>query len=342
MSQTETLSLRPLFQRRSSPSVAERAPQRKSASAQYGNKRHSEVLCNSSVLRVEAEGAPWELSPEHALGQTDWYRGLEPRARRTLGLDVVIASMQQRIAFENAVDRGLLRLTLSRPSGNSTFRHAYDEVLEEAHPSRSVQELIERSDSKPGRLSWRERTGADLLAGIARVFPTLFMVCVLAGEEVVGVEARKALASAREIHTMRERRHRSFARAFLQEEVSKLGWLRRMVLRVVSPWVIRAMARRMLEPSAWVVERHGIPAEVLRTAYAESEGVQERRVRSVAGVVTIAEETGVKTPGMAWWWSRALRSGGSTARAGFGGRYPMPAQLENAPGRWAWPNGDGE
>jgi hypothetical protein len=251
---------------------------------------------------------------------------------------MVIASLQQRIAFENAVERGLLRLTLSRPSGSSTFKHAYGEVLEEAHPSRGAQEFIERTGSKPGRLSWGERFGADLLAGIARVFPTLFMVCVLAGEEAVGVEARKALASAREIHAMRERRHLSFARAFLQEEVPTLGWFRRMVLRVASPWVIRAGARRALGPSAWVVERHGIPAQVLRTAYAESEG---RGVRSVAGVVTIAEETGIKTPGMGWLWSRALRFGGATARGSFGGRYPMPAQLENAPGRWAWPNGDG-
>jgi hypothetical protein len=254
---------------------------------------------------------------------------------------MVIASLQQRIAFENAVERGLLRLTLSRPSGSSNFKYAYDEVLEEVHFSRGAQEFMERTDSKPGRLSWGERFGADLLAGIARVFPTLFMVCVLAGEEAVGVEARKALASAREIHTMRERRHLSIARAFLQEEVPTLGWFRRMVLRVVSPWVIRARARRMLEPSAWVVERHGIPAQVLRTAYAESEWVQERGVRSVAGVVTIAEETGIKTPGMGWLWSRALRFGGATARGSFGGRYPMPAQLENAPGRWAWPNGDG-
>jgi len=252
---------------------------------------------------ISADDPRFELGPDHPLGSTEWYRGLPAAQRSRLGLDLVTTSMKTGVVFENVLQRGLLELALQLPDGDPTFRYAYHEVIEEAQHSLMFQEFINRSGRPGGDMDYFDRTLTRFVASLGRRFPELFMLFVLGGEEPIDHEQREALerrddlhpllARIMQIHITEEARHLCFARSWLHVQVPKLSRARRALLSVTAPLLLGFMARTMLEPPRSVIERHGVPAEVVRQAYHENETHRQRVRDSLSGVSELCHELGL-------------------------------------------------
>jgi hypothetical protein len=96
----------------------------------------------------------------------------------------------------------------------------------------------------------------DLVMVTARLFPELFFVFVLGGEDPIDQVQRQVLASERtvhpllrrimQIHVTEEARHVAFARSFLTTHVPALSPTRKQALAVLAPVILAIMARLML------------------------------------------------------------------------------------------------
>ena len=152
---------------------------------------------------------------------------------------------------------------------------------------------------------------------LARIFPTLFFLFVLGGEDPVDHLQRQVLADAdttlhplveriMRIHTTEEARHLSFARKYLQRTVPDLGFLRRLHLALLAPLVLGIMARLMLQPSGDLVRHCGVPRPVVRAANRSRAGRQllkdsvgkTRRLFSELGLITPVSKTLWKAVGL--------------------------------------------
>ena len=120
---------------------------------------------------------------------------------------------------------------------------------------------------------------------LARLFPTLFFLFVLGGEDPVDHLQRRVLSDAdtrlhplveriMRIHTTEEARHLSFARKYLQRTAPELGFFRRLQLAIVAPPVLGIMARLMLLPTGDLVRHFGVPRSVVRGANRSPAGRQ--------------------------------------------------------------------
>jgi hypothetical protein len=209
--------------------------------------------------------------------------------------------------FENLLQRGLLRLAFELPNGAPEFRYLHHEIIEESQHTLMFQEFVNRSGLPVRGMPWLLRRLAEtFVVPLARIFPTLFFLFVLGGEDPVDHLQRRVLSDPdtalhplveriMRIHTTEEARHLSFARKYLQRTVPDLGFLRRLHLAVIAPLVLGIMARLMLLPSGDLVRHFGVPGDVVRGANRSPAG---RRLLkdSVAKTRQLFAELGLITP----------------------------------------------
>jgi hypothetical protein len=149
---------------------------------------------------------------------------------------------------------------------------------------------------------------------LARLFPTLFFLFVLGGEDPVDHLQRRVLADGTglhplverimRIHTTEEARHLSFARKYLQRTAPRLGRLRRLELSLLAPVVLAVMARLMLQPTGDLVRHFGVPGDVVRAANRSPAGRQLLK-DSVAKTRRLFRELGLITPLSKTLWKAA-------------------------------------
>jgi hypothetical protein len=238
---------------------------------------YRDIAWDAPENHIDPIAPVWELPLDHALGGTAWYRALPQPERARLGLAVVATFMRIGVQFENILTRGLLAYALRQPNGSPLFRYLYHESIEESHHSLMFQEFLNRSGVDAEMLvGWKGIVG-ERIARLAVVFPELFFIFVLGGEDPIDHVQRTIIASGRELHPLLKRitqihiteeaRHLAFARAYLRERVPKLSWARRRALATLAPLVLDIMARSMLQPSRKLIRSFDIPDAVVREAY---------------------------------------------------------------------------
>jgi hypothetical protein len=230
--------------------------------------------------KIDPTSPVWELPPDHPLGGTAWYRAQPPELRARIGLSVIASFMRIGVQFENILTRGLLGYALRQPNGSPLFRYLYHESIEESHHSLMFQEFLNRSGVDADMLiGWRGVVG-ERIAKLAVVFPELFFVFVLGGEDPIDHVQRTTIASGREIHPLLKRitqihiteeaRHLAFARAYLRERVPLLPWYKKRALATLAPIILKIMARSMLQPSQKLIATFGVPPAVVREAFTDN------------------------------------------------------------------------
>jgi hypothetical protein len=141
---------------------------------------------------------------------------------------------------------------------------------------------------------------------LRRMFPTLFFLFVLGGEDPVDHLQRRVLSDPdtelhplvdriMRIHTTEEARHLSFARHYMQRTVPELGFFRRRELALVAPVVLGIMARLMLWPTGDLIRHNRVPRPVVRRANASRAGRQLLK-DSVSKTRKLFVELGLITP----------------------------------------------
>ena len=265
---------------------------------------------------IEPGDPRFELPPQHPLGGSEWYQQLSPQLRALIGLDFVVSRMKTGVVFENVLQRGLLELALDLHDGDPSFRYAYHEVIEEAQHSLMFQEFINRSGRPTGQLRAGYQRMTRFVVSLGRRFPELFMLFVLGGEEPIDYEQRQALEQRKarhplliqimQIHITEEARHLCFARSWLAQRVPGLSPLRHAALRVATPFLLRFMARKMLEPPHSVIERYAIPAHVVTACYRDNPAHHEAVRTSLSGVMALCQQLGLIGPLTRHLWRWAL------------------------------------
>lgn len=278
---------------------------------------YADIDWDSSELHLDPEDPRWELSSDDPLGATDWYRSQPPPRRARLGCESVAAKMKTGLQFESVLKRGLLEFASALPNRSAEFRYAYHEVIEEAQHALMFQEFVNRSGLDAKGLGTLDRLGARVVIHLGRWSPPLFFVFVLGGEDPIDHVQRRALRRGQlhpllerimRIHVTEEARHLSFARHYLKRTVPGLGRARRVVLAVGAPLILASMAEMMLQPSAQLVARFGIPTDVIAEAYTDNPAHHAETVESLRKVRALCEELGL----LRWPYGRLWRALGLT------------------------------
>jgi hypothetical protein len=268
---------------------------------------YADIDWDDRCLTLDPADPRFELPALDPLRHTDWYAAQPPERRAEVACYRWAACMKTGWHFENLLQRGLLRHAFELPNGVPEFRYLHHEVIEESQHTLMFQEFVNRSGLPVRGMPWFLRRLAEWsVVPLARVFPALFFLFVLGGEDPVDHLQRRVLAEPdttlhplveriMRIHTTEEARHLSFARKYLQRTVPELGRLRRLELTLLAPLVLGVMARLMIQPTGDLVRHFGVPGDVVRAANRSRAGRQLLK-DSVAKTRRLFRELGLITP----------------------------------------------
>jgi hypothetical protein len=273
-----------------------------------------DVPWDDPAYAIDPADPRWELSAQHPLGATEWYRSQPAEVRSRLGLHLVVTLMKAGLQFESILKRGLLEYAFLLPDGSPEFRYAYHEVIEEAQHSLMFQEFVNRSGLEAPGLTWDVKFSARRVVVMARRFPALFFVFVLGGEDPIDHVQRNALRDLDGLHPLLERimrihvteeaRHLSFARQYLRANVPGLSRGRRLQIAVRAPLILATMASVMMRPSRTIVRTYGIPKAVLAEAYGPGTPSRDEVRASLRKVRNLLDELGLISPLSRKLWRR--------------------------------------
>jgi hypothetical protein len=256
----------------------------------------------------------WELDGLDPLGRTAWYQSQPQEVRAAIGLHGIASKMQVGYFFEGVLKRGLLEHATTLPAGSPELRYVYHEVIEEAQHSLMFQEFAGRAGhGTVPKLPRQARVGSRRVVKMARIFPELFFIFVLGGEDPIDHMQRETLRKKEKelhpllerimrIHVTEEARHLSFARHWLKRSVPQLGVARRTILSFAAPMILGEMGGLMLKPSKAMVKEYGIPKAVVREAYDDNPEFQEGAAVSMRKVRMLCRELGLINPVTARLW----------------------------------------
>ena len=258
----------------------------------------------------------WELRDNDPLAQTEWYRSLPQETRARLGLYSIVSKMKTGLQFENVLCRGMLEFVDTLPNGAPEYRYAMHELIEEGQHQLMFQEFVNRSGIDVRGMPLDARIGSRFVVLLGRVFPELFFMFVLGGEDPIDHVQRESLKTGTShplletimrIHVTEEARHLSFARHYLKDRVATMGRGKLAALTVGTPLILGEMGRMMLMPSKQMVGEFAIPDEVLREAYHDNPEFQQSAAVALRKVRKLATELGICGPfGRSLWRRRGI------------------------------------
>lgn len=268
---------------------------------------YADVPWDDPEFALDVEDPRFALPEDEPLGATTWYRSQPEAVRARLGAHMVATFMKIGVEFESVLKRGLLEFATRLPNGSPEFRYVYHEVIEEAQHSLMFQEFVNRTGLDVRGLPAAMRVGARQVVRFGRVFPELFFVFVLGGEDPIDHQQRLAMSTGRgfqhplarrisQIHVIEEARHLSFARAYLRRRVPRLSPVKRHLLRIRAPLILGQMSRLMMQPSPHVARTYGIPRATLAEAYRRNPVHRQRVVDALAKVRRLCVELDVAAP----------------------------------------------
>lgn len=274
---------------------------------------YEDVPWDDPAYALDTADPRWELAEVDPLGATAWYRALPQPVRARFGMELIASFAKIGSQFENVLQRGLLEFALRLPNGAPEYRYCLHEVIEEGQHSLMFQEFVNRTGLPiPGMPRWME-FGSRGVVRLGRVFPELFFLFVLGGEDPIDYVQREHLRTGQfahpllrrisQVHITEEARHLSFARAYLRRHVPRLGAGRRTALRIRTPLLLGQMARLMMQPTPEMIRRYAIPQAVLREAYASS-AARAQRVAALRKPRELCVELGIAVAPFDRLWRR--------------------------------------
>ncbi len=265
---------------------------------------YADVDWDAPEMAINPEDSRFSLWSFDPLAATDWYRSQPPEVRSRVALHRIAAAMRTGWEFENVLQRGLLEYAFWLPNHRPEFRYVHHEITEESQHTLMFQEVIDRSDLDIRGMPWQIKVGSRPIVWLSRLFPPLFFLFVLGGEDPVDYLQRRQLRTGQNhpaierivrIHVTEEARHISFARHYLKRTVPRLGFLRQRVLGFTAPFLFGTMSRLMCFPSSSLVRTYDVPRSELRKQLRSNTGRQLLR-DSVAKPRKLCAELGLINP----------------------------------------------
>lgn len=278
---------------------------------------------------VRRDDPRWVLPETDALGRHPWYQALPLDRQIEIGIWRQANVAKVGLQFENILIRGLMEYVFSLGNRTAEFRYCTHEATEETHHTQMFQEFVNRTGMDvPGGPRYF-RAVAPFLPLAARYLPTVFFVGVLAGEEPIdhvqkailrtadtGADSRgmhPLLQRIMQIHVAEEARHISFAHEFLTRRAGEMGRVRRAVLSVVLPVVMRVLGDVIMVPGREMTRDVGVPREVLDEVFWDSPDGRQMLRDIFSDVRALAEAMRLMNPVSRRVW-KALGIDGRPAR----------------------------
>jgi hypothetical protein len=280
---------------------------------------------------VRRDDERWILGAEDNLGAHPWYRALPVERRIEIGIQRWARLTKVGLTFEQILVAGIMLGNIDLDNGNPEFRYSTHEATEECHHIQMFQELVNRTGLEVrGGPAWFRRS-APLVVAVAKWLPAGFWMGVLAGEEPIDHLQKSLLRSNRNLHPMLERimsihvaeeaRHIGFAHHYLTRHTPQLGRADRALLALATPLVMRLLGDVIMRPTRADLAAMGIPAEVAREVWWESEASRKFLRDLYADVRMLFDELGLRGPvaRLVWRWAgiegRPSRYRGAVASA---------------------------
>ncbi|HWJ81693.1 MAG TPA: diiron oxygenase [Nocardioides sp.] len=256
----------------------------------------------------------WILPDVDPLGGHDWYKSLPRERQIEIGMARMANIAKVGWQFENVLIKGVLEYLMDVPNGSPEFRYLMHEVTEETHHIQMFQELVNRTGTGvPGAPGWF-RGVQSVFPIFGRLLPEIFFTGILAGEEPIdhlqkailrsGDELHPLIVRVMQIHVAEEARHISFAHEFLARKAPRLGPVRRSLLSVAYPVIMRVLCDVIATPSPAFVKRYDIPKQVIKDLYWDAPDSEKLLRDLFADVRTLADDAGLMNPVSRVLWKR--------------------------------------
>lgn len=265
----------------------------------------------------------WILPDADEIGRHPWYKALPKERQIEIGMYRFAQIAKVGLQFEQLLIAGVMSRLLWEKNANPEFRYATHEVTEETHHTQMFQEAVNRicPDVAGARTSFKALF--PFLASAGWWFPEAFFVGILAGEEPID-HLQKAImrcadvihplpARVMQIHIAEEARHIGFAHQYLEQHVPELGRIRKGLLAVVFPIIMRRLCDVIMVPSKQARRDMGIPDEVAKDIWWDSEDSRKALRDMFSDVRMLADDLGLRNPVTKLLW-KALGIDGKPAR----------------------------
>ncbi len=288
----------------------------------------SDIDWDNPDYAISYDDPRWVLPKADALGRSAWYQALPLDRQIEIGIWRQANVTKVGLQFENILIRGLMEYVMGLPNGSPEYRYITHEATEETHHTQMFQEFVNRTGvDVPGGPRYF-RAVAPFLPLAARPLSIVFFMGVLAGEEPIdhlqkailrtGVGPDEAgmhplLQRIMQIHVAEEARHISFAHEYLKRNVPKVGPVRKAVLSLVLPVVMRVLGDAIMVPGKEMTRDVGVPKKVLKEVFWNSPEARVMLRDVFYDVRALAEELDLMNPVSRRVW-KALKIDGPGAR----------------------------
>ncbi|NKY25905.1 AurF N-oxygenase family protein [Nocardia gamkensis] len=241
------------------------------------------------------------------LGAHPWYRALPRERRIAIGMYRQSNIAKVGLQFELMLISGMVQHTYRLPNGSPEFRYCTHEIIEECNHNLMFQEMVNRIGiDVPGMTPWLKTLLGYVAGPAASLFPNLFFMGVLAGEEPIdhiqkailrsGEDVHPIMRSVMAIHVAEEARHISFAHELLKQHVPQCSPVHRLGLSVALPIIMFALGRAIVTPPRAFFTEAGIPGWVRKEVFYGSPDSKQAFADFFADVRALAAEIGLINP----------------------------------------------
>ncbi|ONM48558.1 AurF N-oxygenase family protein [Nocardia donostiensis] len=256
------------------------------------------------------------------LGRHPWYLALSEEQKIAIGKYRQANVAKVGLQFEAILISGMMQHVFSLPNGSPEFRYCSHEMIEEHNHTLMFQEMVNRIGVDVPGMGPLVRKLRYLAVPVAVLFPNLFFMAVLAGEEPIdhiqkdilrsGEEVHPIMRGVMAIHVAEEARHISFAHEFLKQHVPESNAGGRFVLSLAMPVVMWILGRSIATPPRTFFDEFDIPDSVRKELFYGSKEAKKVFSDYFADVRSLAKEIGLMNPVAKGLWKLLGIDGHST------------------------------
>ena len=269
-----------------------------------------DIAWDDPAYAVLANDERFILTDADEIGASAWYKSLPKERQIEIGAYRYAQVAKVGRQFEQLLIAGVMQNLIGMKDGNPEFRYAMHEVTEETHHIQMFQEGVNRFvgsaaldlDNVAGAPAWF-KYAVPLLCSAGVWFPEAFFVGILAGEEPID-HLQKSIMRAggshplidriMQIHIAEEARHIGFAHQYLEQHMPEMGFVKKQAMKVIFPVLMRVLCDVIMVPSKQAREDMGIPDEVAKEIWWDSEESRKRLRDMFGDVRMLADNVGVR------------------------------------------------
>ncbi|MFT4187891.1 MAG: diiron oxygenase [Aeromicrobium sp.] len=271
-----------------------------------------DIAWDEPAFAIEASDPRLKAPTSHLLAQTEWYQSLPEERQIEVGTWFMAQMCKVGLHFENLLIRGLMGYVFTLDNDNPEFRYVTHEATEETHHTQMFQEFVNRTGADAPGLRWWAKPFHHVIPMFSTIFPEFFFVMVLGGEEPIDHMQKHILRASEDelhplmrritqIHVAEEARHISFAHSYLVKRSQEVGFVKRALLALLTPIVMRIMCDMILAPDARSAKKLGIPRKVRKQMYWRDPASKQFLSDMFGDVRMLADQMGIRTR-----WTRPI------------------------------------